>query len=197
MAAHASEIRVFATGGIGGVHRNAPFDISADLPTLAQTPAVVVCAGAKAILDLPATLEYLETAGIPLIGYQTDDFPAFFARSSGLPVSTRVESAEEVGEIARTHWGLGLNSSILTVVPPPKDAALSNQRMEEAIQQALKMSQDQNVTGKAVTPFLLEQVSRLTKRASLRVNMALLINNAKIAAQIARVLHEGTGFMHA
>jgi pseudouridine-5'-phosphate glycosidase len=190
IAAETTGIRVFATGGIGGVHRNAPFDISADLPTLARTPVVVVCAGAKAILDLPATLEYLETAGIPLVGYQTDEFPGFYARSSGLPVSTRVDSPEGVAEIARTHWGLGLNSSILIVVPPPESAALSNPKMEDAIQQALRLAQDHKVTGKEVTPFLLDKVSQLTGGASLRANLALLINNARIAAQIARTLHE-------
>ena len=119
IVAHAVGIKVFATGGIGGVHRDAPFDISADLTVLAKTPLVVVCAGAKAILDLPATLEYLETMGVPVLGYQTDEFPAFYSISSGLPVSQRVDSPEMVVEIARAHFGLGLTSAILVVVPPP------------------------------------------------------------------------------
>ena len=188
IAAHAAGIRVFATGGIGGVHRGAAFDVSADLPELSRTPLVVVCAGAKSILDLPATLEYLETSGVPVIGYQTDDFPAFYARTSGLPVSGRADTAAEVAEIARAHWGLGIPSAILLVVPPPETSALPIDVMEQAVDQALLEAEQQGIRGQAVTPFLLARVSVLTGKASLRTNLDLLLNNARVAAQVAVAL---------
>ncbi len=181
-------IRVFATGGIGGVHRDAPFDISADLPTLGQTPAIVVCAGAKSILDLPATLEYLETMAIPVIGYKTDEFPAFYARTSGLPVSVRADSTEEVTSIAKAHWKMGARSAVLVVVPPPEQDALPEAIMEEAIAQAMDEAQSQHVRGQQVTPFLLSRVSELTGEASLKANLSLLLNNARVAAKIAKAL---------
>ena len=181
-------IRVFATGGIGGVHRGTVFDVSADLPTLAQTPVVVVCAGAKSILDLPATLEYLETMAVPVVGYQTDIFPAFYARSSGLPVSVRADSTLEVAEIARSHWAMGLDSAVLVTVPPPEEDALSEGDMESAIAQAMGDAQRLNVRGQQVTPFLLRRVSELTGEASLKANLSLLLNNARIAAGIANAL---------
>ncbi|OQY27087.1 MAG: pseudouridine-5-phosphate glycosidase [Anaerolineaceae bacterium 4572_5.1] len=181
-------IRVFATGGIGGVHRDAPFDISADLPTLGQTPVIVVCAGAKSILDLPATLEYLETMAIPVIGYKTDEFPAFYARTSGLPVSVRADSTEEVTSIAKAHWKMGARSAVLVVVPPPEQDALPEAIMEEAIAQAMDEAQSQHVRGQQVTPFLLSRVSELTGEASLKANLSLLLNNARIAAKIAKAL---------
>ena len=181
-------IRVFATGGIGGVHRDAPFDISADLPTLAQTPAIVVCAGAKAILDLPATLEYLETMAIPVIGYKTDEFPAFYARTSGLPVSIRAENVKEIAKIANAHWEMGVKSAVLVVVPPPEHDALPEDAMEAAINQAMSEAKAQNVRGQQVTPFLLSRVSELTGKASLKANLSLLLNNARVAAQIAKAL---------
>ncbi len=181
-------IRVFATGGIGGVHRDAPFDISADLPTLGQTPAIVVCAGAKSILDLPATLEYLETMAIPVIGYKTDEFPAFYARTSGLPVSVRADSTEEVTSIAKAHWKMGARSAVLVVVPPPEQDALPEAIMEEAIAQAMNEAQSQHVRGQQVTPFLLSRVSELTGEASLKANLSLLLNNARVAAKIAKAL---------
>jgi pseudouridine-5'-phosphate glycosidase len=183
-----TEIRVFATGGIGGVHRDAPFDVSADLPTLAQSPLVVVCAGAKAILDLPATLEYLETVSVPVVGYRTDEFPAFYARSSGLPVSVRAETPRDVVEIARAHWGMGLQSAVLVVVPPPEETALAQAEMEAAISTALEEAQEQEIHGQQVTPFLLDRVSVLTGQASLRANLSLLLQNARVAARIARLL---------
>jgi pseudouridine-5'-phosphate glycosidase len=183
-----TEIRVFATGGIGGVHRDAPFDVSADLPTLAQSPLVVVCAGAKAILDLPATLEYLETVSVPVVGYRTDEFPAFYARSSGLPVSVRAETPRDVVEIARAHWGMGLQSAVLVVVPPPDETALAQAEMEAAISTALEEAQEQEIHGQQVTPFLLDRVSVLTGQASLRANLSLLLQNARVAARIARLL---------
>ncbi len=178
-------IRIFATGGIGGVHRGAPFDISADLPTLGLSPAVVVCAGAKAILDLPATLEYLETISVPVVGYQTDEFPAFYSCTSGFQVSVRADSAAEVAEIARAHWDMGIQTAILVVVPPPAQDALPQKAVDKAITQALEEAQIQNIRGQQVTPFLLNRVSELTKKASLKANLSLLLNNARVAAKVA------------
>ncbi|NLG73455.1 MAG: pseudouridine-5'-phosphate glycosidase [Chloroflexi bacterium] len=187
-AAHAAGIKVFATGGIGGVHRDAPFDISADLPQLARTPMIVVCAGAKAILDLPATLEYLETFHVPVVGMGTDEFPAFYSRESGLPVSVRADSAAEVVDIACAHWELGLNSALLVVVPPPAEAALPYDRVARDVDQALAEAREAGVRGQAVTPFLLSRMAEITGGASLQANLALLRNNARYAAQIARAL---------
>ena len=189
IAAHTAGIRILATGGIGGVHRGAPFDVSADLYELSRRPVIVVCAGAKSILDLPATLEVLETLGVPVVGYQTDVFPAFYARSSGLPVQMRAETPRDVAEIATAHWNLGLESAIVVVVPVPVDGALPKQEMESAITQALADASELKIQGKDATPFLLERVSELTGRASLQANLALLLNNAKIAAKIAREYH--------
>jgi pseudouridine-5'-phosphate glycosidase len=188
VVAHLQGIRVFATGGIGGVHRQAPFDISADLLQLASTPIIVVCAGAKAILDLPATVEMLETLGVPVVGYQTDYFPAFYSRNSGLKTNSRVESPEDIVKIAHTHWAMGLQSAVLVTVPPPSEVALPEDIIQKAVQQALDEAKDQDIHGQAVTPFLLRRVSDLTQGASLRVNLALLLNNARIAAQIACAL---------
>lgn len=185
VAAHTAGIQVFATGGIGGVHRAAPFDISADLLELSQRPVVVVCAGAKAILDLPATLEYLETVGVPVLGYQTDSFPAFYSCASGLPVQTRVDSAQEVARIAQAHWELGISSAVLVAVPPPEAVALPPETVNTAIDQALAEAAAQGIRGQAVTPFLLGRVSELTGKASLKANLGLLLNNAQVAAQIA------------
>jgi pseudouridine-5'-phosphate glycosidase len=183
--AAAAGMRVFATGGIGGVHQGAPFDISTDLPMLAKTPLVVVCAGAKAILDLPATLEQLETLGVPVVGYQTDEFPAFYSRSSGLPVSTRVDSPEQAAELARLHWGMGMESAVLLVQPPPEDSAMEAELVNEAIRQALAECERQQIRGQAVSPFLLKRVSELTHGESLEANLALLRNNARLAARVA------------
>lgn len=194
LVAHKAGLSVFATGGIGGVHRLAPGeagvsrDVSTDLTQLARTPLVVVCAGAKAILDLPATLEMLETQGVPVVGYRTDDFPAFYSISSGLPVSVRAESVEEVAQIARVHWGLGLESAVLVGVPPPLDAALPREAIEGAILTALQEIHSEGVSGQAVTPYLLRRVSELTGGQSLKANLALLINNARLAVQIAKNL---------
>lgn len=188
LAASAAGLPVFATGGIGGVHRQPPFDISADLPQLASTPMIVVCAGAKAILDLPATLEYLETAAVPVVGYQVDDFPAFYSRSSGLRVSARADSCEEIARIANTHWALGMRSAVLVVQPPPDDVALPAEAVDGAIRQALQEADAQQVRGQRVTPFLLERVAALTGGASLKANLGLLKNNARLAAGIAKAL---------
>jgi pseudouridine-5'-phosphate glycosidase len=189
IAAHIAGLRVLATGGIGGVHRGASFDISADLQELSRRPLIVVCAGAKSILDLPATLEVLETLGVPVVGFQTDDFPAFYARSSGIPVQMRAETPREVAEIAAAHWNLGLESAVVVVAPVPNNDALSEQEMESAINLALADASQQKVHGKDTTPFLLARLSTLTGRASLKANLALLLNNANIAARIAWEYH--------
>ena len=188
LAARLAGIRVFATGGIGGVHRWPPHDVSADLPALANSPVIVVCAGAKAILDLPATLEMLETLAVPVVGYQTDEFPAFYSRKSGLKTPHRADTPKAVAEIAKAHWALGLQSAVLVVVPPPADVALPREEVEGAIAQALREAEEKNIHGQASTPFLLARVSELTGHASLETNLALLKNNAVVAAQIARAL---------
>jgi pseudouridylate synthase len=188
IAARSAGIRVFATGGIGGVHRQAPFDVSGDLPELGRSPLVVVCSGAKAILDLPATIEYLETMGVPILGYQTEAFPAFYSRESGLNVNARVDSPAEIARIARAQWNLGLDSAILVVQPPPEEAALPPAEVERMIAQALEEATAQKVRGAAVTPFLLDRVSKLSGGASLQANLALLRNNAHLAAKIAAEL---------
>lgn len=190
-AAHKAGIKVFATGGIGGVHEVETFDISADLQALADTPMIVVCAGAKAILDLPATLEYLETMGVPVVGYQTDEFPAFYSRESGLPVSARLDTPQEVVAFAKAHWELGMESAVLVCQPPPAVTALPRQSVEEAIQKARQEARVKNVHGQAVTPFLLQRLSELTGGATLRANLDLLLNNARLAAQIACVYSAG------
>jgi pseudouridine-5'-phosphate glycosidase len=177
-----------ATGGIGGVHRYPPNDISTDLSQLARTPMVVVCAGAKAILDLPGTLEYLETLGVPVLGYQTDQFPAFYSRDSGLPVPVRVETPAEVVACARAHWEIGMRSAVLVVVPPPEEDALPREAVLGAIEQALKEAEAGGVRGQEITPYLLARVSKLTGGASLHANLGLLRNNARIAGQIAVAL---------
>ena len=184
-ALYKAGIQVFATGGIGGVHQNSPFDISADLPTLAQTPVIVVCAGAKAILDLPATLEMLETLSVPVVGYQTSLFPAFYARSSGLPVNVQVEDPEDAALLAKAHWAMGINSAVLLVVPPPVDVALPDRKVEKAVAQALKDAESLKIKGQEVTPFLLNRVSEITGKTSLKANLGLLLNNARVAARVA------------
>ncbi len=188
IAAHAAGLKVFATGGIGGVHRHAPFDVSADLQELAKTPMVVVCAGAKAILDIPATLEYLETMGVPIVGYKTDEFPAFYSVSSGRKVTARADSDEEVAWIARAQWELGIRSAVLVVVPPPAEDAIPVELVEKAIQQAVADAEREHISGPAMTPFLLPRVSELTGGASLKANLSLLRNNARVAAEIAQHL---------
>jgi len=181
-------IKVFATGGIGGVHRDAPFDISADLHALATIPMVVVCAGAKAILDLPATLEYLETMSVPVVGFGTDEFPAFYSRESGLDVSVRCDSPDDVVEFAKVHWAVGLQSAVLVANPVPETEAFSRSEMEPHIEQANREAQEKGIHGKEVTPFLLQRIAELTKGKSMSANLALLLNNARLAAQIAKSL---------
>ncbi len=196
VAAEMVGIKIFATGGIGGVHRDAPFDISTDLGQLSKSHVVVVCAGAKAILDLPATLEQLETLGVPVIGYQTDEFPAFYSRESGLGVSARAENAQEAAQIAKTHWQAG-GGGVLVVVPVPEEEAIPAAEVEEHIHQALQEAAEQNIRGQAVTPFLLSRVSALSKGASLTANLSLLKNNAAVAAKIAQHLYKPRGTLPA
>lgn len=184
-AASAAGIKVFATGGIGGVHRGNAFDVSADLNELARNPVIVVCAGAKAILDLPTTLENLETRGVPVLGYQTDDFPAFYTRTSGLSVDHRVENAREVYEIATAHWQAGCRSAVLVCNPIPTEDALDKTRIDDAIDKAVESARRKGISGIAVTPFLLEKLNKATSGKSMQANLALLKNNARLAAEIA------------
>lgn len=186
--AHAARIKVFATGGIGGVHRGVTGDVSADLPALSQTPVVVVCAGAKSILDLPRTLEWLETGGIPVLGWQTDTFPAFFTPSSGLPIHTRVDTVGEAAAIARQHWDMGLQSGVLLCVPCPDETAIPLEEAEAAIQEAERVAQERSIQGKELTPFLLDFLSKKTGGVSLQSNLALLRQNARIAASLSKAI---------
>ena len=186
IAAHMAGIKVFSTGGIGGVHRNAPMDVSADLIELGRTPVIVVCSGAKAILDLPLTLEVLETQGVPVVGYQTDELPGFYSVSSGLPINVRVEHPEEIAEIAHSQWDAGLTNAVLVVVPPPAEVAVPREKIESVIQQAVAEAEEQKIHGAKVTPFLLARVSQLSGGESMKANLALLRNNARVAAEIAK-----------
>lgn len=183
-------IRVFATGGVGGVHRGAErsFDISADLIELSRSPVVTVCAGAKAILDLTLTLEYLETHGVPVIGMRTDELPAFYSRSSGLRAPHRAESAEDVAAIANAQWRSGLGGGVLVTCPIPPEHELPAARVEEAITRALREAEERNVRGAATTPFLLARLAELTGGESVAANQALLLNNATWGARIAVAL---------
>jgi len=178
-------VKIFATGGIGGVHRDNHMDISADLPALSKIPLLVVCSGAKSILDLPATREYLETAGIPVIGYQTDEFPAFYSKESGLKVDFRCDTPKDIADFAKLHWGLGLNSTVLVTVPVPDKSEIPFSEIEGFILLALEEMKKKNICGAALTPFLLNRVSELTGGRSLKSNVDLLINNARVAGEIA------------
>ncbi len=210
--AHRAGIRVFATGGVGGVHRraskqfsvisnqseqslktehgslNTAFDISADLLELASTPVAVVCAGVKAILDLPATLEFLETHSVPVLGFQTDEFPAFYSRASGLRVQARVESARDAAQIIRTHWELGNSSGVLVCVPIPEGDEIPRAVIEPYIARTLRDAEEQGIVGNAVTPFLLQRLEEITEGRSVRANIALLKNNVAVAAEIVKSL---------
>ena len=184
-ASQMAEIKVFATGGIGGVHKESSFDISTDLHALAEIPMIVVCAGAKAILDLPATLEYLETMGVPVVGYQTDEFPAFYSRESGLNVSVRLDSPKDIADFAKAHWKLGMQSAVLVTNPVPETESISKSEMDPIILKASAEAIEKGIHGQALTPFLLGRISELTDGKSLQTNLALLLNNARLAAQIA------------
>jgi pseudouridine-5'-phosphate glycosidase len=183
-------ISVFATGGIGGVHRGVQetLDISADLTELARTPVAVVCAGAKIILDLPRTLELLETLGVPVVGYRTNSFPAFYVRESGLDLDLRVESPEEAARLMSVQWELGLSSGIVFCNPPPEASALGRAEAESLIEAALVSANSARIREKAVTPYLLGYLSTLSGGASLKANVALLVANASLAGQIAVAL---------
>ncbi len=178
-------IDIFATGGIGGVHRGAPFDVSADLTELARTPVAVVCAGAKAILDLPATLEVLETQGVPVVGLGTDELPAFYVRSSGLPVPARADDIDSAARVLRTWRDLGVGNGILFTLPVPEAAELATAEVDRAVAEATAEAVAQGVVGAAVTPFVLGRVAALTGGRSLLANTALLVNNARTAAELA------------
>ncbi|MFW5691156.1 MAG: pseudouridine-5'-phosphate glycosidase [Chloroflexota bacterium] len=188
IAAHAAGIRVFATGGIGGVHRGHPFDVSADLIELGRTPVAVVCSGAKSILDLPLTLEVLETQGVPVLGYGVDSLPMFYTPESGLPVDQRVDTPQEAAAVIEALLRLGMGHGLIIGVPVPQAYALDGQAAEVAIQQAVAQADKKGVTGKAVTPFILSRVAELTGERSKRANTALLVNNGRVAAQVAIAL---------
>ncbi|MEM7538003.1 MAG: pseudouridine-5'-phosphate glycosidase [Chloroflexota bacterium] len=187
-------IAVFATGGIGGVHRSIngqpSMDISADLQELAQTGVIVVCAGAKAILDLPATLEYLETHGVTVIGYGTDEFPAFYSRTSGLPVDVNCQTPAEVAATWRAKQSLGLPGGLLVTVPIPAEDEVPAAEIEPVILQAVQEASDQGLRSAEVTPYLLSRIAELSGERSLQANLALLKNNARVAAEIAVALSE-------
>jgi pseudouridine-5'-phosphate glycosidase len=186
------DIKVFATGGIGGVHRSingtSSIDISADLRQLSKTPIIVVCAGAKAILDLPATLEYLETNSVPVVGYGTDIFPAFYSRDSGLKNPIVASSVFEIARIAKVHWSLGLKSSILVTNPLNESDAVDVLLVENAIETALREVNALGVHGQSVTPYLLKRVSEITHGKSLESNIKLLLNNAQLAGEVSNAL---------
>ena len=187
ICAHLAGIKFFATGGIGGVHRGASetFDISADLPEFTRTPVLVVCAGAKAILDIPLTMEYLETLGIPVLGYRTDEMPAFYYRSSGVKIPQRFDEPEQAAQIFYQSLQLGYKSGILVGNPVPEEFSLNRAKIEHCISEALSDAAKQNVNGQAVTPFLLGRLNAITAGDSLKTNIALVNNNAALCARIA------------
>jgi pseudouridine-5'-phosphate glycosidase len=181
-------IKVFATGGIGGVHRGPLPDVSGDLPALASTPIIVVCSGAKIVLDLAATREWLETYGVTVVGYQCDELPAFYSRSSGLPIDVRVDSSEEVVQIFRAQQALGIESALLVTVPVPEEFEVPAIDLERALNEALREAETQHVVGRELTPFLLSRMAQTSEGATLKANIALLENNARVAAQIAAAI---------
>ncbi|HEV3470556.1 MAG TPA: pseudouridine-5'-phosphate glycosidase [Pyrinomonadaceae bacterium] len=184
--AHRAGLRVFATGGVGGVHRGELPDVSADLPELARTPMTVVCAGAKSVLDLPATREWLETHGVAVVGYGTDEMPAFYTRRSGLAVDARADTAAEVAEVARARDRLGLEGALLVAVPVAEAVEVPEDLLREALTEAMRVAEERGVGGRDLTPFLLAHMSWRSGGATLRANLALLENNARVAAEIAR-----------
>ncbi len=186
--AHRAGIKVFATGGIGGVHRGPLPDVSADLPELARTPIAVVCSGAKIVLDLPATREWLETNGVTVVGYECDELPAFYSRTSGLPVDVRVDSAEEVAEVFTAQRRLGLEGALLVTVPVPLEFEVDAEELREVLDEALKQAAVDHVSGRNLTPFLLSRMAERSEGRTLRANIALLENNARVAAEIAKAI---------
>ena len=187
--AHRTGIAVFATGGIGGVHRGSQFDVSADLMALGKTPVTVVCAGMKAFLDLSDTLEYLETQAVPVLGYQTDELPAFYSRSSGLPVDARVDSAADVAEVIAARDALDLSQAILVTVPVPTKAEWKADAAKAVIAQAQAEIETTGISGKNITPYMLAKIAELSGEESMRANIALLLNNARVGAEIARAVN--------
>jgi len=187
ICARMAGISVFVTGGIGGVHRGSEktMDISGDLMELARTNVAVVCAGIKSILDIPRTLEYLETQGVPVIGYRTDEFPAFYTTTSGYSVQSRINTAEEIARCMKVKWELGLEGGMVIANPVLREDAMDEEVIEDAITKSLKEASEKGIDGKAVTPFLLERISQLTDGESLKTNIALVCNNALVGAKIA------------
>lgn len=186
--AHRAGIKVFATGGIGGVHRGALPDVSADLPELARTPIIVVCSGAKIVLDLPSTREWLETYGVTVVGYQCDEFPAFYSARSGLPVDTRANTPADVVAIYRAQRALKIESALLLTVPVPAEVEVPADQLQSALEGALTSAERNGITGRDLTPFLLGHMAERSGGVTLRANIALLENNARIAAEIAVAL---------
>ena len=186
--AHRAGIKVFATGGIGGVHRGDLPDVSADLPELARTPMIVVCSGAKIVLDLPATREWLETNSITVVGFGCDEMPAFYSRQSGLPVDVRCDTPEDVVRIFKAQRSLGLSSALLVTVPVPESDEVDSGLLQSVLDQSLREADEQQIAGRDVTPFLLSRMASASQGATLRANVELLKNNAKVGAQIARAL---------
>ena len=186
--AHRAGIKVFATGGIGGVHRGALPDVSADLPELTRSPIVVVCSGAKIVLDLPATREWLETHGVTVVGYECDEFPAFYSRSSGLAVDVRANSPADVVALFRAQRELGIDSALLVTVPVPEAFEVPSEQLQSVLDQALETADRNAIGGRDLTPFLLSQMAERSHGSTLRANIALLENNARVAAHIAVAL---------
>ncbi|MCI6013303.1 MAG: pseudouridine-5'-phosphate glycosidase [Firmicutes bacterium] len=187
IAANMAGIRLFVTGGIGGVHRGAgeSFDISADLEELKMTDVTVICAGVKSILDIAATLEYLETSGVPVITYGADEFPAFFSRKSGSPADCRLDTPKEIADLINAKDQMGLKGGVLVACPIPEEKEIPYEEIDVVIQQALKECEEQGIRGKKITPFLLSRVKDLTKGRSLEANIQLVLNNAEIGSKIA------------
>lgn len=181
-------IQIFATGGIGGVHRGTLPDVSADLPVLATTAIVVVCSGAKIVLDLPATREWLETYGVTVVGYECDELPAFYSRRSGLPIDVRADSPGDVAQLFQAQQALGLERALLVTVPVPEEFEVPAEELEAALNTALKEGERDNVSGRELTPFLLSRMAQLSSGATLKANIALLENNARVAVEIAKHL---------
>ena len=181
-------IKVFATGGIGGVHRGSLPDVSADLPELAHTPMIVVCSGGKIVLDLPATREWLETYGVTVVGYRCDELPAFYSRRSGLPIDVRADSAQDVAEIFRAQQELQISSALLVCVPVPEEFEVPAEQLNAVLNNALSEAERNNIGGRELTPFLLSQMAQRSEGLTIRANIALLENNARVAAEIACAL---------
>jgi pseudouridine-5'-phosphate glycosidase len=189
--AHRAGIKVFATGGIGGIHRGVVPDVSADLPELARTPVIVVCSGAKIVLDLVATREWLETNGVTVVGYKCDELPGFYSRASGLAVDVRVDSYEEVATIANARCELDTTAALLVCVPVPREQEVPAESLQQVLESALAAAETERIGGRDLTPFLLGRMAEASEGATLRANIALLENNARVAAEIAKSLESG------